>query len=191
MPSTRVSHFTCVLETSPLPVGSIATPSLPAAAVVGVEQAAAEDRRGLRSRRLARPEDVAGRRVDALNAAGVVDQLELVLDANQRRRGHRVALLGLLFPFDLAGLLVEGAQPQVLQAGDDDGVLVKDGAAAHAAINVLAGAATPRARRSCHRNRGPPIRRSRRERRRACHPWLASARRSRDRSYRRRSCPRA
>src|SRR5262249_42385859 len=105
--------------------------SVAVVARVGEQQAAAEGRGRLRGRRPAPPKDGARGRFDATNAPGVVDQLDLVPDANQGGGGHRVSVAELLLPLDLAALLVEGAQAHAVNAGDDHAVFVKHGAAAH------------------------------------------------------------
>src|SRR5262249_23877531 len=80
---------------------------LSSAAVVHVDQSGAEHRGGLYGRGAARPEHFARVRVESLNAAGHADELEAVAYAENCRRGHAVVVAALLFPLQLAGLLVE------------------------------------------------------------------------------------
>src|SRR5262249_39670225 len=102
------------------------------------EKVAAVDRRRLRGRRLARPQFSPGLGVEPADPLGVIDQLGFVLNADQGWSGHRVPQYLLLLPLDLAGLFVEGPQPLVMDAWDNDRAVVKHGAAAHGNVVVLA-----------------------------------------------------
>src|SRR5262249_49677732 len=113
-------------------------PLLPVTPRIRVQQTGTEHRRGLaRGDAATEPKHFAGARIETLNTARVMDQLRPVADANQGRRRHPVSVATFLFPLQLAGRLLQGAQSAVRDAGENDRILVQDGAAADAAVHVL------------------------------------------------------